>query len=71
MARALMACVPAYGLANPSFPFAKALVEAGHQVDYLIPESFRGSVERAGATLIPFGQLDVPITRPRHAIAHS
>lgn len=29
-----MASVPAYGLVNPSLPLAKALVQAGHQVDY-------------------------------------
>lgn len=66
MARILMANVPAYGLANPSLPLVRALVDAGHDVDYLLPESFRRPVESLGATLIPYAfYLDGPITRPR------
>ncbi|WP_342372270.1 glycosyltransferase [Propioniciclava soli] len=66
MARILFGCVPAYGVINPSFPLVKALVEAGHDVDYFVPESFRPAVEKIGATPIPWGfYLDGPITRPQ------
>lgn len=71
MARILMAGLPAYGLANPSLPLAAALVEAGHSVDYLIGEAFRRRVERAGATIIPFGfHLDGALTRPQQLVRH-
>ncbi|WP_082034443.1 nucleotide disphospho-sugar-binding domain-containing protein [Nigerium massiliense] len=55
MSRFLMATVPAYGVANPSFPFTRALTAAGHEVDYLLTEGFRGKVEQCGARLIPYG----------------
>ncbi len=55
MARILMAGVPAYGLVVPSLPFTRALVDAGHAVDYLMGEAFRGRVEAAGAEFVPFG----------------
>lgn len=71
MARILMSCVPAYGLANPTFPFARALVAAGHHVDYLIPSSFRRAVERTGATHLPYADyLDGPIVRPDQLVRH-
>lgn len=72
MSRILMACLPAHGVANPSFPFTKALTDAGHQVDYLLTEAFRGKVERCGAHLIPYGHyLDgEAITEPRHVLRH-
>lgn len=62
MARILMACVPAYGLANPSFPVTRALVQAGHEVDYLIHDTFRETVQRCGAGAIPHAPyLDGPL----------
>lgn len=71
MARFLFGCVPAYGVINPSFPLVRALVAAGHEVDYFVPESFRGAVERVGATVVPWGfYLDGPITRPDHIARH-
>lgn len=63
MARILMAGAPAYGLAMPSLPFVRALVDAGHEVDYVMGEAFRDRVEAAGATLVPFGPREA-ITRP-------
>ncbi|MCC2593775.1 hypothetical protein LKO27_10195 [Tessaracoccus sp. OS52] len=63
MARILMAGVPAYGLANPAMPFTKALVDGGHEVDFLMGEAFRDKVERTGATLVPFGPAE-PIISP-------
>ncbi|WP_232547324.1 nucleotide disphospho-sugar-binding domain-containing protein [Propioniciclava soli] len=66
MARILFGCLPAYGVINPSFPLVKALVAAGHDVDYFVPESFRTAVEKIGATPIPWGfYLDGPIVRPQ------
>ena len=71
VARILMASVPAYGLANPSLPLARALVRAGHEVDFLLAESFRAPVEALGATLVPFASyLPGPITSPRHLARH-
>ncbi|MHA6523750.1 nucleotide disphospho-sugar-binding domain-containing protein [Tessaracoccus sp. G1721] len=64
MARILMAGVPAYGLATPSLPFARALVDAGHEVHYIMGEAFRRRVEASGATLVPFGPPEA-ITHPR------
>ncbi len=69
MARILMAGLPAYGLANPSLPFARALVDAGHQVDYLMGEAFRSRVEATGASLVPFGP-DVAVTQPTQLALH-
>jgi MGT family glycosyltransferase len=57
MARILLAGVPTYGQANPTWPLTAALVEAGHQVDYLMPEAFRVSVENCGATLLPYASF--------------
>lgn len=68
MARILMAGLPAYGLANPTLPFAKAFVDAGHTVDFLMGSAFRERVERTGSRLIPFGGPDA-ITRPRQLLA--
>lgn len=71
MARILMAGLPAFGLVNPALPLARALVEAGHSVDFLCGEAFRDRVERAGAALIPFGfQLDGAITQPGTLAKH-
>lgn len=67
MARILMAAVPAYGLANPAMPFARALAAAGHQVDFVTGEAFRGQVERTGARLVPFGPSGA-ITTPRQLL---
>lgn len=64
MARILMAGVPAYGLATPSLPFVRALVDAGHEVHYIMGEAFRARVESAGGTLVPFGPPEA-ITHPR------
>lgn len=49
-----MAGVPTIGQANPTFPLTTALVQAGHTVDYLMPEAFRAEVENCGATLLPY-----------------
>ncbi len=66
VARILFGCIPAYGVINPSLPLAKALVEAGHEVDYYVPEPFRGAVERIGANPIPWAfYFESPITRPQ------
>lgn len=66
MARILVSNVPAYGVANPSLPLVRELAAAGHQVDYLLGEAFRGAVERCGARLIPYaGYLGGALTSPR------
>ena len=71
MARILVAALPAFGLANPSLPLIRALVDGGHHVDVLQGEAFRGGVERAGATLLPFGfYLDGALTEPRQLIRY-
>lgn len=71
MARILVAGLPAFGLANPSLPLIRALVDGGHHVDVLQGEAFRGGVERAGATLLPFGfYLDGALTEPRQLIRY-
>ena len=44
MLRILVANMPAYGVANPSLPLVRELVAAGHLVDYLLAEAFRGAV---------------------------
>ena len=64
MARILMATMPAHGLANPAMPFARALVAAGHDVDFLTGEAFRGQVNRTGSRLVTFDPPE-PITGPR------
>lgn len=71
MARILMSSAPAYGLANPAMPLARALTQAGHQVDFLCGESFRRQVEGCGATLIPFAfYLDGAVTHPKQLIRY-
>lgn len=54
MARILMSGLPAHGLVQPSFPLTRALVEAGHTVDYLMPAAFHPRIEALGATPIGF-----------------
>lgn len=71
MARILFGCVPGYGVINPSFPLVRALVATGHEVDYYVPESFRGAVEKVGATIIGWGfYLDGPLSRPQQIKRH-
>lgn len=71
MARILVAGVPAFGLTNPVLPLVKALVEAGHEVDFFCGEAFRPAAERVGARLIPFGfHLGGALTSPRQLIRH-
>lgn len=69
MARILMAAMPAYGLASPAMPFARALVAAGHDVDFLTGEAFRAQVNLTGSRLLPFGPPE-PITGPRQLLRH-
>lgn len=67
MARVLIGNIPAYGIAMPSLPLARALVEAGHEVDYLLTEGFRARVEATGARLVPYGSYFAgQITAPGH-----
>lgn len=54
MARILFVNIPAHGHVNPTFPLVAAFVKAGHEVDYLISESFRKKVEYCGATFVPY-----------------
>jgi MGT family glycosyltransferase len=70
MARILMTGIPTFGLAYPTFPLTAALVEAGHAVDYLMPEAFRQGIERCGATLVPYAGFlgGKPVTRPVQAL---
>lgn len=49
MAKILMLNVPMHGHVNPTLAVAKGLVEAGHEVTYLLTEEFRGKIEKTGA----------------------
>jgi MGT family glycosyltransferase len=71
MARILITGIPTYGLANPTFGLTTALVEAGHDVDYLMPQAFRAGVERCGATLLPYASYlkGKPVTQPVQGLA--
>jgi MGT family glycosyltransferase len=71
MARILMTGIPTYGLANPTFGLTKALIEAGHNVDYLMPEAFRAGVERCGASLVAYASYlgGKPVTQPIQGLA--
>lgn len=69
MSRILMANIPAHGVANPSLPLTKALVDAGHEVDYLMPEPFRSRVELTGASVVPYAfAVAEPISAPQHLL---
>jgi MGT family glycosyltransferase len=70
MARILLAGIPTFGQANPTWPLTTALVEAGHRVDYLMPEAFRADVERCGATLLPYASFlhGRPVAKPSQAL---
>ena len=71
MAKILFGSVPGHGVINPSFPLVKALVDAGHEVDYFVPEPFRAVAERVGANVIPWGfYFDGPLTRPNDIKRH-
>ncbi|MDO5534994.1 MAG: glycosyltransferase [Propionibacteriaceae bacterium] len=71
MAKVLFGSVPAYGIINPSFPLAKALVDQGHEVDYFAHESFRAPIERVGGQVIPWGfYLGGPLSRPEQIVRH-
>ncbi|MGO4957958.1 nucleotide disphospho-sugar-binding domain-containing protein [Luteococcus sp. Sow4_B9] len=65
MAKFLVSGIPAFGLVNPVLPLVAELTAAGHDVDVLLSEHFRGAVEAAGATLVPYAfQLEGPLTSP-------
>ena len=71
MERILMAGLPAHGLVQPSFPLVRALVDAGHTVDYLVPAAFHRRVEALGATPIGFAPyLDGALTSPKQLARH-
>jgi MGT family glycosyltransferase len=57
MAKILFLNVPAHGHVNPSLPLVAELTRQGHRVTYLITESYRASVEAAGATFRPYATL--------------
>ncbi|MCE1173517.1 MAG: hypothetical protein LWW77_02795 [Propionibacteriales bacterium] len=71
MARILITGIPTYGLATPTFPLVAALSEAGHQIDYLMPEAFRVGVEGAGARLIDYADYlhGKPVTQVVQGLA--
>lgn len=49
MAKILMINAPLHGHVNPTLAIAKGLVEAGHEVTYLLTEEFREKIEKTGA----------------------
>ncbi|SBT38717.1 glycosyltransferase [Micromonospora auratinigra] len=53
MARFLLASVPIAGHTNPLKPIARALVDAGHVVDWYTGRDFRDGVVATGATHLP------------------
>ena len=56
--RVLVATTAGAGHLGPMLPFARALRDAGHEVDVAAPECFAGAVERSGFPHRPFP--DVP-----------
>ena len=52
--RVLMVNLPYAGHTNPTLPLVRELVRRGHRVDYVNEESFRGKIEAAGASFIPY-----------------
>lgn len=56
--RFLFVNLPYSGHINPTIPLAKLLVEAGHDVDYVLDSSFKDTIEETGATLIPYEYYD-------------
>ncbi|WP_434385696.1 macrolide family glycosyltransferase [Melittangium boletus] len=54
MARGVFCNVPFHGHTNATFPVVRELVDRGEEIVYLLTESFRGPVERAGARLLPY-----------------
>ena len=45
-------CIPAHGHTNPTLGVVRALVRAGHEVDYFSFEAFREKIEDTGARFI-------------------
>lgn len=71
MARFLVAAMPFTGHVAPLSAVAAALVKRGHDVRFYTGSAFRATVERGGATLLPwsaapdFDENDLPATFPR------
>ena len=53
--RVLFTTQPGTGHVNPLLPFARALVDAGHDVAFACADSFRPDVEAAGFAAFPVG----------------
>lgn len=53
--RVLFTTQPGYGMFNPLVPFARALVDGGHEVAFACAASFCPVVEEAGFTTFPAG----------------
>lgn len=54
----LMINLPFSGHTNPTLPLTKELIGRGHDVTYINAESFRKSIEAAGARFVPY--MDFP-----------
>jgi MGT family glycosyltransferase len=60
MATIGIAHFPTQGHVGPAMRLSRILVERGHRVLALAPESYRGEADRVGASLIPLGEVPPP-----------
>jgi MGT family glycosyltransferase len=54
MPNGLFVGLPLHGHTNPTLPLARALVGAGHTVDYLSTDTFAAAITATGARYIPY-----------------
>lgn len=52
--RILMVSLPFTGHVNPMLGMAKALVDKGHEVDFILSNQWKTRIEQAGAAFIPY-----------------
>lgn len=61
--------LPFSGHVNPTFELVEMLVEQGHEVTYVLDETFKEKIEETGATFVPYDNYDSNWSEMRKYVA--